>query len=71
MTNDVNPSLILQLYCDLERKQIRPYLTRKNMERFKGPNDLIVADNGDICESLFGCAKAEIRLHRSRADRHD
>ena len=26
-----------------------PLLTRRNMERFKGPNDVIVAASGDIC----------------------
>lgn len=29
-----------------------PLLTRRNLERFKGPNDIIVASNGDICEPL-------------------
>lgn len=27
---------------------MRPKLTRRNLERFKGPNDLIVASNGDV-----------------------
>jgi len=31
-------------------KQVSPHLSRKHMERFKGPNDLIVADNGDLCK---------------------
>ncbi len=29
-----------------------PHLARRNLERFKGPNDLIVASNGDLCELL-------------------
>ncbi|KAL5046716.1 hypothetical protein BDW71DRAFT_197369 [Aspergillus fruticulosus] len=28
--------------------KITPLLTRRNLERFKGPNDLVVASNGDV-----------------------
>jgi len=37
-----------------------PHLSRKNMERFKGPNDLIVADNGDLCK--FDTWKSKLTL---------
>lgn len=39
----------LQLKCDPHTGEIKPHLTRRNMERFKGPNDIIEASNGDIC----------------------
>lgn len=52
--------LTMQLACDLQTNQVRPHLSRKNMERFKGPNDLIVADNGDLCK--FDAWKSRLTL---------
>jgi gluconolactonase len=37
-----------QLSLDPKTGIISPVLTRRNLERFKGPNDIIVASNGDI-----------------------
>ncbi|WVR09348.1 hypothetical protein IAU60_006414 [Kwoniella sp. DSM 27419] len=42
------PMLMVQLQCDPSTGKVSPLLTRRNMERFKGPNDLVVATNGDI-----------------------
>jgi gluconolactonase len=36
------------LSLDLGGGQPKPLLTRRNSERFKGPNDLVIAGNGDI-----------------------
>ncbi|MCR0983089.1 SMP-30/gluconolactonase/LRE family protein [Roseomonas populi] len=36
------------LSLDLATGQITPVLTRRNSERFKGPNDLVFARNGDL-----------------------
>ena len=41
-----------KLLCDPSTGVMSPLLTRRNMERFKGPNDLVYASNGDLCESL-------------------
>lgn len=37
-----------QLSLDPQTGKVSPLLTRRNLERFKGPNDIIVASNGDI-----------------------
>lgn len=44
--NELNEKLSI----DPKTGKVSPILTRKNLERFKGPNDVIVASNGDICE---------------------
>ena len=36
--------------CHPQTGEMGYRLQRKNMERFKGPNDLIVASNGDLCK---------------------
>ncbi|KAI9637761.1 uncharacterized protein MKK02DRAFT_23429 [Dioszegia hungarica] len=36
------------LSVDPSSGKVSPLLTRRNLERFKGPNDIIVASNGDI-----------------------
>ncbi|KAK6383669.1 hypothetical protein LTS17_002961 [Exophiala oligosperma] len=36
------------LLFDPENNTIEPLLTRRNLERFKGPNDLVVSSTGDI-----------------------
>lgn len=36
------------LALDLNTGKLTPFLTRRNTERFKGPNDLIFASNGDL-----------------------
>jgi gluconolactonase len=40
----------LKLRLDPADGKVTPLLTRRNLERFKGPNDLIYAKNGDMCE---------------------
>lgn len=39
-----------QLLCDPNTGTISPFLTRRNLERFKGTNDLVVSSKGEICE---------------------
>ena len=39
-----------QLLLDPSSGELQPLLTRRNLQRFKGPNDVIVASNGDVCE---------------------
>jgi hypothetical protein len=43
-----------------------PHLARRNLERFKGPNDLIVASNGDLCELLAGGGLTQTSRTRGR-----
>lgn len=43
---------------------VNPHLTRRNLERFKGPNDLIVASNGDLCAYQLG--RRESRTGRKK-----
>lgn len=39
--------------CDPKTGKVDPILLRRNMERFKGTNDVIVARNGDICAQIL------------------
>jgi gluconolactonase len=43
-------SSFVQLLCDPNTGTISPFLTRRNLERFKGTNDLVVSSKGEICE---------------------
>lgn len=46
-----------KLRLDPADGKVTPLLTRRNLERFKGPNDLIYAKNGDMCEWLPACSQ--------------
>lgn len=50
---------LTQLSVDPSSGKVSPLLTRRNLERFKGPNDIIVASNGDICERASDRADAD------------
>lgn len=41
--------LTMQLLLDPSNGDLSPLLTRRNMERFKGVNDLIYSSTGDLC----------------------
>jgi gluconolactonase len=50
---------------------VRPIVTRRNSERFKGPNDLVVASNGDIYftdQGQTGLHDPTGRVYRLRPD---
>ncbi|ANA35459.1 Gluconolactonase [Ralstonia mannitolilytica] len=50
---------------------VSPFLTRRNSERFKGPNDLVVARNGDVYftdQGQTGLHDPTGRVYRLRAD---
>lgn len=51
--------------------EVKPHLPRVNMERLRGPNDLIFASNGDLYftdQGLSGLQDPSGRLLRQRAD---
>ena len=59
------------LKLDPARGQVEPVITRRNSERFKGPNDLIVARNGDIYftdQGQTGLHDPTGRVYRLRPD---
>lgn len=59
------------LSLDLGSRQIAPVLTRRNSERFKGPNDLVFARNGDLYftdQGQSGVHDPTGRVYRLRPD---
>ncbi|QCP53378.1 SMP-30/gluconolactonase/LRE family protein [Trinickia violacea] len=59
------------LALDPSSGEIAPVITRRNSERFKGPNDLIVAANGDIYftdQGQTGLHDPSGRVYRLRTD---
>lgn len=57
------------MVCDITRGEVRPYLTRRNSERFKGVNDLIFDAQGNLYftdQGQSGLHDPSGRLYRLR-----